>query len=413
MVGVCLWGSKKGFTLIELLAIIVILAIVAVVTMPIIFGIVDNSKRGAVKSSAYGYKDAINKYYMSRASTDLGFVLVDNIYVIDQNGALFYQDGSDSSNNILYNIQMDGKKPSSGFVQIESNAVKNACIVYDNYSVLINDGSVSDVINGQCISVNEVEEKNGKDLLVGTVYSFLYVTQGDEKEQTLVIPKTGYYKLEVWGAQGGTATGYRGGYGGYSSGVVLLQKGQVLYINVGGKGSDSVPEVIKFNNGGYNGGGDGYVQRNSSGTSGSGGGGATHIALRSGTLLSFDADENCIGSDDEIADILIVAGGGGGTHTDDDENGYTSVGGFYGGASGQYNGGGGGSGYIGNSSLLNGVMYCYGCAEDSNDATRTISTTGDNKDSINCPNEVSSEALSNCAKEGNGYAKIIYLGETY
>ena len=64
--------------------------------------------------------------------------------------------------------------------------------------------------------------------------------------QTFVAPKTGIYKLETWGAQGGNATDgtntARGGYGSYSVGEVALQQGDTLYINVGGQN-------------GYNGGG--------------------------------------------------------------------------------------------------------------------------------------------------------------
>ena len=56
---------SNAFTLIELLAIIVILAIIAVITVPIILDVIDNSKKGAVKDSAYGFKDAVNKYYVS------------------------------------------------------------------------------------------------------------------------------------------------------------------------------------------------------------------------------------------------------------------------------------------------------------------------------------------------------------
>ena len=40
------------------------------------------------------------------------------------------------------------------------------------------------------------------------------------------ITKSGNYKLEVWGAQGGTATGKRGGYGSYSVGVANLKQEQ-------------------------------------------------------------------------------------------------------------------------------------------------------------------------------------------
>lgn len=67
--------------------------------------------------------------------------------------------------------------------------------------------------------------------------------------QTFTAPKDGVYKLEVWGAQGGTAddgenTTASGGYGSYSVGEVELHQGDTLYIGVGGQG-------------GYNGGGAG------------------------------------------------------------------------------------------------------------------------------------------------------------
>lgn len=60
--------------------------------------------------------------------------------------------------------------------------------------------------------------------------------------QTWVVPVSGIYQLEVWGAQGGSDDTYAGGFGGYSTGEVDLQEGDVLYIAVGGQN-------------GYNGGG--------------------------------------------------------------------------------------------------------------------------------------------------------------
>ena len=57
---------KNGFTLIELLAIIVILAIIAVITVPIILDVIENAKKETVRSSAYGYKDAVEKYYSTQ-----------------------------------------------------------------------------------------------------------------------------------------------------------------------------------------------------------------------------------------------------------------------------------------------------------------------------------------------------------
>ena len=56
--------TTLAFTLIELLAIIVILAIIAVITVPIILGIIEDASKNAAIDSAYGYKDAVNKYYV-------------------------------------------------------------------------------------------------------------------------------------------------------------------------------------------------------------------------------------------------------------------------------------------------------------------------------------------------------------
>ena len=246
------------------------------------------------------------------------------------------------------------------------------------------------------------------------------------KTEIFIAPLDGKYKLEVWGAQGG---GSNGGYGAYAVGTISLIKNQKLYITVGEKPLSGT--------GGYNGGGSvtGNVY---------GGGGATHIATSPGVLSSLSTNQTS---------ILIVAAGGGGSGNgyaggvgggilggagsgDDPGKAGSQTGGgagggsgggagsfgkggtgswegealggggagFYGGGSGggsANNGsGGGGSSYIGNSLLTNKVMYCYNCTASSDTATKTISTTCTNKN-----------ATENCSKQGNGYAKVTYIGE--
>ena len=53
---------KKGFTLIELLSVIVILAIIAIIAIPIITNVIENSKKGAFKSSLMGIIEEANLY---------------------------------------------------------------------------------------------------------------------------------------------------------------------------------------------------------------------------------------------------------------------------------------------------------------------------------------------------------------
>jgi hypothetical protein len=127
--------------------------------------------------------------------------------------------------------------------------------------------------------------------------------------QKYAVESTGYYLLEVWGAQGGscnqnTEAGYifaTGGLGGYSKGYIKLEKGMTLYVVVGGAGGNYDP-VEKVGSGGYNGGG--YAQKNRSVNHiHGGGGGATHIATADGLLTNLITKKDS---------VLLVAGGGGG-----------------------------------------------------------------------------------------------------
>ena len=262
------------------------------------------------------------------------------------------------------------------------------------------------------------------------IYNFGF-TDGEE---TLAIPVTGTYKLEVWGAQGGGSLqngtlSENSAFGGYSVGYISLTAGDKLYINVGEKGNDGVIGIDVP--GGYNGGGSGTWDHGDNESAGAGGG-ATHIALKSGLLSELSED---------VDSVLIVAGGAGGKSWDtnggsgggftggpagdgrsaDQTSGYQfgkgqnatgtgannghggGGGGFYGGyessaSGGNVDFGGGGSGYIGNSRITDKSMYCYNCAQSTEESTKTVSGT--------CSSLL---AIENCAKIGNGYARISFV----
>ena len=82
---------------------------------------------------------------------------------------------------------------------------------------------------------------------------------------TYIVPSTGIYKLEAWGAQGGGTSSFPGGSGAYTAGNIILSKGEKLYIYVG-ENYNGYRETLSFNGGGsgsygttdsdnYNGGG--------------------------------------------------------------------------------------------------------------------------------------------------------------
>jgi len=129
--------KRKGFTLIELLAIIVILAIIAVITVPIILNVIDNAKKGTVKDSAYGYKDAISKNYVSGMMEQNDIILSGNYTVND--GKL----GE-------YDIPFSGTKPTSGYLTYDNNVLTSGCLTIDDYKVEIENGEVKSVENGEC-----------------------------------------------------------------------------------------------------------------------------------------------------------------------------------------------------------------------------------------------------------------------
>lgn len=132
---------------------------------------------------------------------------------------------------------------------------------------------------------------------IGDVRNYAYTGTYQEVE----LP-AGRYKLQCWGAQGGSnaaassygITAQAGGKGGYSEGVITLTEKTTVRIYVGGAGSSSA--------GGFNGGGStsGSASYNSGDTQGvsrmGGGGGATDIRLSDGAMLTR----------------MIVAGGGSG-----------------------------------------------------------------------------------------------------
>lgn len=126
--------------------------------------------------------------------------------------------------------------------------------------------------------------------------------------KSVILPK-GQYRLECWGAQGGSGTNdtsQPGGKGGYSKGIITLNKKTNLYLYTGGQGLNGT--TYNSNGattaGGFNGGGS-ATSINSRGS----GGGGTDIRIAVDSLYAR----------------VLVAGGGSGS------SGYTSLAGFAGG----------------------------------------------------------------------------------
>lgn len=406
--------KKNGFTLVELIAVIVILIIIILLAVTAVKKSTDRANDNAINANAISYVKAVNEVaVLSRLKQDK---IKGGIFTVEQTSQ--------------FDLSLSGDKPTGGYLYLEEFEVNCSCLEYGKYYIVFNNGKYNKVVKGTCPQAEDTCD-------IDEVYVNVEPVEFDFTGEiaTFVAPKDGTYKLEVWGAQGGSALKNNSiyevnlGYGGYSSGFITLNAGDKLYINVGGRGLNGAYRVDVA--GGYNGGGSATNDNADDESSGSGGG-ATHIAYKSGLLASLANSRES---------VIIVAGGGGGSSFDyaaGSGGGFTGgitsktnqnvvnqtqgfafgigqngsgtadsdgVGGGGGGWFGGYmnnvrakSSGSGGSGYIGYNLLTNKVMYCYNCTESSEVATKTVSTT--------CVSETPEE---NCAKSGNGYAKISFL----
>ena len=184
--------NKKGFTLIELLAIIVILAIIAVITVPIILNVIDNAKKGAAINSAYGYKDAVNKWYVTQLTENKDLKLNDTYTVTD--GIL---NGTNINNK---EIAVLGDKPSNGYLTYSNNALIEGCLTIADYKVIFENGNVKTTEKGECeefitytiriVSGTKGNLQSGDVIKIGNTEEF-YVVSSDNSEdgKTVLLAK--------------------------------------------------------------------------------------------------------------------------------------------------------------------------------------------------------------------------------
>jgi len=131
--------NKKGFTLIELLAVIVILAIIALIATPIILNVIETAKKGAAKSSALGYLNAVENQAVINSVDTSKEDIIDGIYYISD-----------------IDVSYKGKGPIQGELVIEDLSVKSARLCIDNYSINFSDEEINFVENDYCSTDFEI-----------------------------------------------------------------------------------------------------------------------------------------------------------------------------------------------------------------------------------------------------------------
>lgn len=498
--------NEKGFFLVETMLVIAVVAVVLLIVYKtfssVYYGFLESENYNTI--NAINALSNIQKYYESIGEIDTSLLSEENTYIELTNDAnyaspyytrikeeygitdiylidLDYFLNTNGINNfpVLFRRYLKTLKNVDGIAIVictkgnEFSYVKLKDSVHitlngdeeDEYGVYINVGGtfVDPGYTGWDGEEPQTEWENGKVLdtnTLGTYYlhydfggylfrrkvevidfdnynaSFSYT--GGEQTYTVNLP--GYYKIEAWGAQGGNST--YGGKGGYSSGTIKLNKGENLYIYVGGMGPSNATTT---NIGGYNGGG---YSGNNSGSNSYGGGGATDIRLWGGAWNDSTGLNSRImvaaGGAGTSAVLTTKAGDGGGliggngtssnssfnsstylpigsgqsaagfayqTTTRAGSFGYayqSNTSGWGGGGGGGYYGGGNGHGTTGagGSSFISGYAG-VNAITSSTDRTHIANTLHySNKYFMN-------GKMESGVNEGNGKAKITYLGSYY
>ncbi len=119
--------NKKGFTLVELLAVIVILAIIALISTPIILGVIEKARIGAAEQSALGYIDAVEKQIVYNQVKENQTEIVDKTYTVEELEKL--------------GVSIKGTVPrgDNDIIIIDKGKVKSATLTVGDYNVEVDD----------------------------------------------------------------------------------------------------------------------------------------------------------------------------------------------------------------------------------------------------------------------------------
>lgn len=107
---------NKGLTLIELLAVIVVLGIIALIVVPNVLRIVNNSRKDSAVVSAKGYIESVKASIVQQIGSKK--FKASSCDVIEQ-GNLSCNDGN------TYEVYAENKKPESGTIYFSNKTIVN------------------------------------------------------------------------------------------------------------------------------------------------------------------------------------------------------------------------------------------------------------------------------------------------
>ncbi len=207
---------SRGFTLIELLAVIIILSIIALITVPVIMNIIERANKSAFKDSAYGIIKAGELHYADKLLEPSGMTSDITFTFPDAKG-----------------LDIKGSRPKSGNMKVTKEGKIELAISNGKYcarkSINDNDVTIDENIdncslikgpnpiittNNSCLTEGICENGTKLNVKVNEKENYdFYVIKDDGNELTLIMnknlgPTVAWISKEDYIAAGGTESDY-------------------------------------------------------------------------------------------------------------------------------------------------------------------------------------------------------------
>ena len=159
---------KSGFTLIELLAVIVILAIKALIAVPIVINIINDSKKESINRSIELYIDHVQKVIAKEQMKDPTF---------NPSECEIKPEGKLLCGTKEIQIEMKGQMPKSGTIKFSKGmVVEGVNLELDNLYYQVKDDNISEGTKEQVVSYSDYitrkEDTGVQGLSVGDKYDY-------------------------------------------------------------------------------------------------------------------------------------------------------------------------------------------------------------------------------------------------
>lgn len=123
---------KKGFTLIELLAIIVILGVISLITVPVVTGVLEQVKMNNYRNSIYGLLRAVEADHTETGVTTDEYIIKDGVVEpnidftgkIDGSGTITYDENEKTTIKIGNDSMCATKEANKKQIQITKGKCK-------------------------------------------------------------------------------------------------------------------------------------------------------------------------------------------------------------------------------------------------------------------------------------------------